>query len=161
MNYKPTREQLRGLSYETAKLYGMPHIGCHYIRDDVNATAWDDRIVRRCAVCGRVNGQQSKHHEPPKGKGSNFTLATPLGQFVLKPALIGLCGSGTTGCHGDRHNGTLSIRWEWDTEEDEEKWWNGYWLSRTFNEPHGKWLYWHGRYVFEKNGVSWEHREVT
>ena len=156
----PTREQLGGLSYETASLYGMPHIGCKYLRDDINATAWEDRYVRRCAVCGKVNGQHSRHHEPPKGKGS-FVLKTPMGKFVLKPALIDLCGSGTTGCHGKRHNRELAIRWEWDSEEYEEQWWSGYFLSRQLHEPHGKWLYWYGRYVFSVDGKTWEHREVS
>lgn len=156
----PSMEQLGWLSYETAKLYGMPHVGCRYFRDDVDATAWEDE-VRRCAACGRANGPHSRHHEPPKGRGRSFNLKTPMGTFVLKPALIDLCGSGTTGCHGDRHNGRLRIAWEWDSDEDEERWWDGFWLSRPYHEPHGKWLYRHGRYVFEKDGLTWEHREVS
>jgi hypothetical protein len=87
-------------------------------------------------------------------------LVTPIGQFVLKPALIDLCGSGTTGCHGERHNGKLKIRWEWDSPEYEEKWWSGYWLSRPYHDAHGKWLYQYGKYVFERNGQSWEYRDV-
>lgn len=161
MTYLPKREQLRGLSYETAKLYGMPHIGCRYYRDDVNATAWIDSDERKCAACGKVNGMQSKHHEPPKGKGRTFLLVTPMGKFVLKPALIDLCGSGTTGCHGDRHNGRLSVRWEWDSDEYEAQWWSGYLLSRPYHEPNGKWLYNFGCYVFEREGVSWEYREAA
>ena len=158
MRYEPKREQLRGMSYEKAKLYGMPHIGCKYRRDDIAATAFDSD-VRRCAGCGRTNGKHDRHHEPPRSNGS-FLLVTPIGQFVLKPALIDLCGSGTTGCHGERHNGKLKIRWEWDSPEYEEKWWSGYFLSRPFHEPHGKWLYQYGRYVFERNGQSWEYRDV-
>ena len=28
MSFTPDMEQLRGLSYETASLFGMPHVGC-------------------------------------------------------------------------------------------------------------------------------------
>lgn len=158
MKYEPSREQLRGVSYEKAKLYGMPHIGCRYKRDDINATAFIDE-TRRCAGCGRTNGRHDRHHEPPRSNGS-FLLITPMGRFVLKPALIDLCGSGTTGCHGERHNGKLKISWEWDTPEYEEQWWNGYFLSRPYHEPHGRWLYSYGRYVFERNGQRWEYRDL-
>ena len=156
MSYVPEMAQLRGLSYETAKLYGMPHIGAHYSRDDVDATAWAG-AYRECAACGKTGGPHSKHHEPPKGKGRIFLLCTPLGQFVLKPALIDLCGSGTTGCHGERHGGRLKIRWEWDSDEHEEKWWNGYWLSHGV-APHSRKLFDYGRYVFERAGREWEVR---
>ena len=157
MRYEPSREQLRGTSYEKASLYGMPHIGCRYKRDDIAATAFDGD-TRRCAGCARTNGVHNRHHEPPRSNGS-FLLVTPIGQFVLKPALIDLCGSGTTGCHGERHSGKLKIRWEWDSPEYEEKWWSGYWLSRPYHDAHGKWLYQYGRYVFERNGQTWEYRD--
>ena len=155
--YEMLDGQLRGLSYEVAKLYGMPHIGAKYTRDDVNATAWTGDY-RRCACCGRTDGFHSKHHEPPKGKGSSFLLFTPKGRFVLKPALIDLCGSGTTGCHGDRHNGRLVIRWEWDDPEYERMWWDGTWLSKPFFNPHGEWLFKCGHYVFESRAMTWDYR---
>lgn len=158
MRHEPTQEQLRGLSYEKAKLYGMPNIGCKYRFEDINSTAFvDDR--RRCACCGRTNGHHNRHHEPPKSNGC-FLLETPKGKFVLLPALIDLCGSGTTGCHGERHNGKLKISWEWDTPVYEAMWWNGDFLSSPYHEPHGKWLYGFGRYIFEHNGKRWEHREI-
>ena len=170
--------QLRTVGYEQAKLYGMPHIGCRYRRDDVKATEWDDRYVA-CAVCGKVAG--SKHHEPPvsacraknpytgkveKGKflletqgyPSSIALPTEWGIFVLKPALIALCGTGTTGCHGLRHARRLSISWEWDSDDEERLWWNGWYLSHGY-QPHGDWLWAHGRYVFELEGVTWEYRK--
>lgn len=157
MRYVPTQEQLRGISYEKAKLYGMPHIGCTYKFDDISSTAFDSD-ERRCAICGRTNGAHNRHHEPPRSNGS-FLLVTPKGKFVLLPALIDLCGSGTTGCHGERHNGKIKITWEWDLPEYEELWWNGYLLSRPYHEPNGKWLYKYGRYVFTRNGQSWEYRD--
>lgn len=153
----PTREQLRGLSYEKASLYGMPHIGCKYrTRYEIASTAFEGR-TRKCACCGRVGGVHSRHHEPPRANG-HYMLATGHGTFQLRPALIDLCGSGTMGCHGDRHNGRLSIRWEWDSEENEKNWWNGYMLSLPGHEPHGKWLYAYGHYVFDHDGKTWQHR---
>lgn len=156
MSFTPSMEQLKGLSYDRASLYGMPHIGCKYRYEDIGATAWDGDY-RRCACCGRTNGYHNRHHEPPKKWGS-FLLETPMGKFVLLPALIDLCGSGTQGCHGDRHSGKLKIRWEWDSDEFAEQWWSGYLLSRPYHEPHGKWLYGCGCYVFEHNGSEWRYR---
>ena len=156
MSYMPSMHQLRGLSYETASLFGMPHIGARYFREDINCTEWEGD-TRRCAFCGRATGAHSKHHEPPRSKGS-FLLATPIGSFVLMPALIDLCGSGTTGCHGDRHNGRLKIRWKWDSDEFAEMWWQGAFLKKGM-APNGKWLFGYGRYVFERNGRTFEYRE--
>ena len=153
----PTREQLRGLSYEKASLYGMPHIGCKYrTREGIASTAFDG--YPKCACCGRTDGFHSRHHEPPRANGV-FELVTDRGTFQLRPALIDLCGSGTMGCHGDRHNGKLSIRWEWKNESAEQRWWSGFLLSLPNHNPHGKWLYAYGHYVFEHNGESWEYRE--
>ena len=149
------REQLRGMSYEKAKLYGMPHIGCKYrTRNEMSATVFHG-TPHRCACCGKTGCSHSRHHEPPKANGW-FRLETPNGTFTLRPALIVLCGSGTTGCHGDRHSGRLRIRWEWDSEDEERKWWDGTFLSER--EPHGDWLYEHGRYIFEHDGKAWEYR---
>lgn len=156
MSYVPYADQLRGLDYASASLYGMPHLGAGYYADDVNATRWVGE-QRRCAACGRSTGFHSKHHEPPKSKGRSFLLCTPMGQFVLKPAIIDLCGTGTTGCHGDRHNGLLAIRWEWDSDESAEQWWNGYLLSHGY-VPHDPRLFVLGRYIIERGGVEMEVR---
>ena len=155
MSYRPSREQLRGLSYDKAHLYGMPHIGCKYGSEDINDTEFDGDYMR-CACCGRTNWVHNRHHEPPKSNGS-FLLVTPKGKFTLLPALIDLCGSGSMGCHGLRHNNELEIRWEWDSDEYAEMWWDGTFLSKGL-APHGEWLYGHGRYVFDLNGVEWEFR---
>lgn len=156
MSYTPPKGRLRGLSYQKASLYGMPHIGCKYRYEDINSTMWDGDF-RRCACCGRSGGAHNRHHEPPKSNGL-FVLETEYGRFVLLPALIDLCGSGTEGCHGDRHNGKLGIRWEWDSDEYAEKWWSGWFLSRPYHEPHGSWLYGYGCYVFERGDGEWRFR---
>ena len=163
--------QLNGLSYEKAKLYGMPHIGAEYARkNDVDATRWTG-MYRLCAACGKAGGAHSKHHEPPKSSGRVFLLrcreseSSPGGQFVLRPALIDLCGSGTTGCHGQRHGGKLAITWEWDSDFFERAWWNGDLLAHGY-APHDRRLYSMGRYVFERRGpdggwaTRWEHRDL-
>ena len=154
MSYTPDSRQLRGLSYPKASLYGMPHIGAKYWREDMAATKWAGDY-RKCACCGKVGGMHNRHHEPPRGNGT-FLLETPKGKFVLFPALIDLCGSGTTGCHGMRHNGLLRISWEWYEDWSAEDWWDGTFLSTPYHEPHGEWLWKHGRYVFETDGKKWE-----
>lgn len=158
MTYTPTMQQLSGLSYETASLYGMPHLGAAYSSDSVNDTKLTT-LHPICAACGRTTYPFSKHHEPPRSKGHVFLLKTDMGQFVLRPALIVLCGSGVTGCHGDRHNGRLSIRWEWDSDESAERWWSGDFLAHK-RKPNEPWLFEHGRYVFENDSRTWEVRHV-
>lgn len=151
----PSMDQLRGLSYPAASLYGMPNLGAEYTREDVSAT----KLHRppRCACCGTQSARGfSAHHEPPRSKGS-FVLRTEWGSFVLLPALIALCGSGTTGCHGMRHGGRLRIRWEWDSDEYAEKWWSGWTLSH-YCAPHSPRLFKLGRYVFALDGIEWEVR---
>ena len=152
MAFVPAREQLSGLSYQVASLYGMPHLGCRYEGGGVDATALEDGA--RCAVCGKAGRPMNCHHEPPRGRGGTFLLCTPMGRFVLRPALIALCGSGTTGCHGDRHNRLFSVRWEWDSDEWAGRWWGGWFLSHGYR-PHDPRLFGYGRYVFEGGGMEW------
>lgn len=47
----------------------------------------------RCVACGRsiVNVPASVHHRLPRGRGGDARLSN----------LVTLCGSGTTGCHGE------------------------------------------------------------
>lgn len=152
MSFVPEMSQLRGLTFEAASLFGMPNLGAVYLREDMSATSMRES---RCACCGtRSSHGWSVHHEPPRSKGT-FLLCTEWGRFVLLPALIVLCGSGTTGCHGKRHNGQLRIRWEWDLDEYAEKWWSG-WILSHFCAPHSPRLFELGRYVFEMDGKSWE-----
>ena len=146
--------------------YGMPHIGCTYTRDDVTATAFDDDWVP-CSVCGWT--ATNRHHQPPRGRHSakdgkgkrpgSLLLMTDMGRFVLKPALIALCGSGTTGCHSLVHQRLVEIEWVFDTEEYAGQWANGYLLSHGI-APHSEELYGYGCWHFtdKRNGTWWEHR---
>ena len=52
-----------------------------------------------CCVCGRV-GHLNAHHVIPRSQGGE---AGPR---------LRLCGSGTTGCHGEAHEKRLHFRWE-------------------------------------------------
>ena len=124
MTYIPDSSLLCGLSVEAAECFGKPHLGCHYVRDDTKSNRLDEQA--RCASCGKR--AESSHHEPPLGMGGRnrqLLLRTPMGIHVLKPALIALCGSGTTGCHGKRHHGELPIRWVWERDEHAALWWSG------------------------------------
>ena len=139
---------LHGLSYDRAVCMGMPHIGCTYAGDDAKATRVIDGAV--CAACGQP--ARNAHHEPPLGMGGamrGWTLRTEWGLFVLKPALIALCGSGTTGCHGARHKGLLRFRWEWDDEDAEAAWWSGWLLAHGY-QPHDRRLLEYGHWRIEK-----------
>ena len=148
--------------------YGMPHIGCRYTRDDVAATAFDDDWVP-CAVCGAT--ATNRHHLPPRGKHSAIDpetgrkrpgallLMTTWGRFVLKPALIALCGSGTTGCHHLWHAREVEIAWAFDSPEYEGRWLDGYLLAHGM-APHSEELYGIGCWHFhdKRNGNRWEYR---
>ena len=153
------------VSRDKALCYGMPNIGARYTRDDVRAYELLDDYVP-CAVCGRP--ATNVHHEPPRSSSSagrkrpgSLLLRTEMGQFVLKPSLIALCGSGTTGCHGKRHCGLLRIRWEFYEESDAEKWLSGWYLSRPDWSPHSERLYEIGRWIFEEYGETREYRGET
>lgn len=138
---------LGGMSYEKAANYGMPHIGCSYRTSYVNSHQCEEGA--RCAVCGRL--ASNSHHEPPKGTSSVWTMKTVHGTFALKPALIALCGSGTTGCHGDRHNGRVRFQWVWDDEAMEALWFNGFLLSHGV-PPHSPKPYQWGHWEVFKDG---------
>ena len=139
---------LRGTSYEKAVNYGMPHVGCFYSGSSVNSHRMNDE--RMCFVCG---GRASNaHHEPPKGSTGTWNLRTEYGTFPLRPALIALCGSGTTGCHGARHNGLVGLRWVWDDEAMEALWFNGFLLSKGVKPHSPKLLEWGHWEIVEKEG---------
>ncbi len=144
--------QLMGLSREIAECYGKPHVGAFYANSSVNShkLQWD----AVCTICGRP--ATNAHHQPPKSRGIVFTMRTPMGAFVLKPALIAVCGSGTTGCHGLIHQGLIRISWEWD--EDEALWWDGQLLREL--EPHSNQLYNYGHWLIETRQGRKEHREA-
>lgn len=136
MTYRPEEGQLRGLSYEVASKYGMPHLGCFYSNSRIDSHRRHDGAP--CAVCGKI--ASNAHHDPPRRHGL-FVMETPMGAFVLRPALIAVCGSGTTGCHNGFHGGArYEARWEWLTDEAARKWWSGWFLSHGY-EPHDPRLY--------------------
>ena len=143
MTYVPTMRELCGLDLDTASKFGMPHIGGHY-----NGAGLDTyhRTSDACTICGRP--ATNLHHDPPRSKGF-FVLQTKWGAFVLRPALIALCGSGTTGCHNDFHGGSrYKARWIWHSDEAAEKWWSGWFLSHGY-QPHDPRLFEHGHWEIE------------
>jgi hypothetical protein len=137
---------LNGQPYETAKKFGMPHIGAHYLREDVRTNKLDENAL--CCICGKM--ATNSHHDPEKGMGgknSSWCMKTEHGMFILMPSLKAVCGSGTTGCHNGFHGGArYKSRWEWDSDELETKWWSGYLLSHGVT-PHSPQLYGMGRWV--------------
>ena len=139
---------LSGLSRETAERFGKPHVSAFYAASSVSSNRLAEGAS--CAICDRP--ATNSHHEPPRSKGA-FALPTPKGVFVLKPALIALCGSGTTGCHGAVHSGIFRIRWVWDSEEAERAWWDGSILSKS--APHDPALYGFGHWeILGPQGVK-------
>ncbi len=144
MTYTPPREQLRGLPLEIAECYGKPNINAHYAADIVKSNRLDDGAL--CACCGRM--ATNSHHCPPLSKGRTFVLRTDWGIHILKPALIAVCGSGTTGCHDGFHGGArFKARWHWDSDEIAEAWWSGELLKGMY--PHSKRLYGLGCWLIE------------
>lgn len=125
MSYVPPASLLRGLSVSTAQKFGMPNIGAHYIGGGVRSTRLDEDAL--CAFCRRPAA--NAHHVPNVGMGGRNKGFTLHGHW-LRPALIALCGSGTTGCHGECHGGLMRIEWAWDSDEYAEAWWSGELLYR-------------------------------
>lgn len=116
MSYVPPASLLRGLSVDTAQKFGMPNAGAHYAGRGVRTNRLDEEAL--CAYCRRP--ATNAHHVPSVGMGArNATFR--LHGYELRPALIALCGSGTTGCHG----GLMRIDWVWDSDEYARAWWSG------------------------------------
>ena len=142
--------QLHGVPYERAACYGKPHIFAHYSADDVRRYEHDDEV---CPICHK-RLIENTHHQPDR---HSFNLKTDWGIFVLKPALFGLCGSGTTGCHGLIEANIIKVRWVWDSDEFKDAWWNGFTLSHGF-KPHDRRLYTQGAWEFTRNDKKWRWR---
>lgn len=121
-----SREQLRGLAYPIAECFGKPHYMSHYKTKKPTPASVDNYVLDDDAVC-IVCGQRAtnSHHCPPKGIKRVFELRTDSGSFLLRPALLAVCGSGTTGCHRKIHSGLLKIQWIWDAEGFQKGWWSG------------------------------------
>ena len=79
------------------------------IYDREEAASWPDFGRDRCIVCGKPH--PNLHHMPPIGSGR---------RSAWKGAMLALCGSGTTGCHGAFHAGILELRYF-----DGAWWWKG------------------------------------
>lgn len=155
MSFTPRMEQLCGLSYDVAECYGKPHIMAFYASSSVKSHKKEPDAV--CAICRRQVG--SVHHNPPLSRGHVFLLKTQWGQFVLKPALFALCGTGTTGCHNGFHGGArYKATWVWDSDEYAEKWWSGEFLKDI--EPHSNQLFKYGKWVIHdaRTGEDIEYR---
>lgn len=147
MAYTPPASLLRGLSVATAQKFGMPNAGAHYEGRGVRTNRLDDGA--RCAFCRRP--ATNAHHVPAVGMGArNATFE--LHGYQLRPALIALCGSGTTGCHGDCHNGLMRIDWKWDSDEYAQAWWRGD-LLREFG-PASPMFYEFGHWELTRMGVK-------
>lgn len=139
--YIPDSYLLHGLSVASAQCFGMPHVMAHYSGKGVRTNRLNDDAM--CAVCGMM--ATNSHHVPAVGMGGRNAMFTLHGH-VLRPALIALCGSGTTGCHGLMHSGRLKAEWSWDDDRNAEAWWSGELLGRF--EPHDSGLYLLGEWRF-------------
>lgn len=139
--YVPDSHLLHGLSVASAQCFGMPHAMAHYSGKGVRTNRLDDDAV--CAVCGRM--ATNSHHVPAVGMGGRNASFTLHGH-ALRPALIALCGSGTTGCHGLMHSGRLKAEWVWHDDEAAERWWSGDILRGC--TPHASALYIWGEWRF-------------
>ena len=151
--YVPPASVLGGLSVESAQKFGMPHFMASYTAGN-DSHALNENAC--CAWCGMP--ASNSHHEPPKGIGGRnrtFFLRTEMGAFILRPALIALCGSGTTGCHSKVHSGRLRISWMWGRQEYAERWWSGWYLTHGFI-PHDERFYELGYWIVEdmKTGAA-------
>lgn len=146
MSYTPPASQLRGLSVDAAELYGKPHLNARYLGIGSSARAYRIDDGARCAICRRP--ATNAHHVPPLSKGQGFRLVTPRGDWLLRPSLFALCGSGTTGCHNGFHGGARFVpRWVWIDDRRAEAWWDGTILSLL--EPHDPGIYAYGHWLVE------------
>lgn len=115
-----TSEHLHGFSKDNAECFGKPHWYARYVGDSLSLTNYRRELDAKCMGCYRA--PSNTHHQPDR---HTFTLKGEHGTWTLRPALIALCGSGTTGCHGAVESNQLKIRWRWDEPEYEALWWSG------------------------------------
>ena len=139
-----TAAQLHGWSYDKAMLMGLPHIGALYTgKRNYKAK------TGRCEICGDTAG--SVHHIVPVRAGREFYFVTDCGTFNLRSPLITLCGTGSTGCHGKFHDGTLKAEWRWIDHDARLKWESGEYLAE-YGE-HSNALYKFGWWQIKKDGA--------
>lgn len=134
MSYETS--QLHGIAYLLAECYGKPHFQARYKSDKPTKPSVDRYELEEDAVC-IVCGQRATnaHHAPPKGIMRVFGLETERGTFPMRPALLAVCGSGTTGCHGDIHAGLLKVEWVWDDPGFCDAWWDGKLSEGAAHDP--------------------------
>lgn len=148
-----TASQLHGFSREDAECFGKPHFNATYTDHGGTSLTRYVKTSMNCCICGR--DAISTHHQPRR---EYFTLSTPLGTWKLRPALFALCGTGTWGCHGDVEHNRIRIRWKWDRQEGEDKWWSGELLDAY--GPHSIKLYDWGCWEIElPDGTKLERRK--
>ena len=128
-----------GSRYE---FYGKPHVLAAYTGDGVGSYRHADAP---CPIC-HCRMISNTHHIPDR---RTFDLRTPLGVWPgLRPALIGLCGSGTTGCHGRVERGEVAIEWQWVDADAADDWRSGRMLAGLGRyagiAPHSERLYRYG-----------------
>ena len=134
------REMLDGLPIDEADRFGKPCVGSRYVSGDRY-----ERLSARCRCCGIVPAT-NVHHIARRARRFHMRLAD--GRWVvLKPSLIALCGSGTTGCHGAVHAHDIEITWVWDSEELREDWFSGRMLMEQGMEPYSPRLYAYGSWM--------------
>ena len=157
MGFTPPRRQLRGLSVDVAELYGKPHLGACYRGTGANAKAYRVLDGARCAICRWP--ATNAHHVPPLSKGRGFLLSTPRGEWLLRPSLFALCGSGTTGCHDGFHGGARFFpRWVWRDDRCARAWWGGDILSEL--APHDPGIFAYGHWLVEDRLTGREYRFI-
>lgn len=141
---------LHGVSREKAECYGKPHIMARYTGSSLKSYRHEEGLCPLCHAAPITN----THHQPQRDP---FHFRTEWGTRELRPALFGICGSGTTGCHGLIEANVLRVEWRWDSEEYERMWWDGKFLTW---EPHSDALYALGCWAFEdtRTGRRWEYR---
>jgi hypothetical protein len=144
--YIPESSVLRGLTVSSAQKFGMPNVGAFYTGRGVHTNRLEEGAT--CAICGAM--ATNSHHEPQLGMGCRNASFRLHGR-VLTPALIALCGSGSTGCHGRVHSGSYRIEWEWDDPETEAAWFDGRMPEEAYR--HDKRMFWFGHWAVYAGGV--------
>lgn len=153
MEVDTTKRDYGGRPIAECERYGKPHIHAHYTaKDNTHRYGRDDGAL--CVICGKPATET--HHWPPLGAShcGMWTMKTPKGAFLLKPALFALCRKH----HEQFHAHVLMADWVWNDEAAAEEWWSGKLLTHV--RPHDAGLYAYGRWRFTWPGGGFEYREV-
>ena len=127
---------------------GLPHVGAIYTGKGYKRTS------DRCAICGRP--ATNVHHLCGRGEHSYVTMQGD--SFKMRSALMLVCGSGVTGCHGKLHSHELEVSWVWNTPLYGQLFENGQLFDYSL-EPHSPDWFDYGFYVVkDRSGVIKEIR---